>query len=128
MSIRKDFQQPCAQRVHILSNTTNPYDIIAAIEKMVYGWTAARGITYAARGVLEGRHVPTHVTGDGSLPSSSGQSQGTSSMSVMGGTTINVNPVITMNGGGSPSDLRRIAKEVAQMIRRELELQNLRSS
>ena len=110
------------------SNTTNPYDIIAAIEKMVYGWTAARGITYAARGVLEGRHVPTHVTGDGSLPSSSGQSQGTSSMSVMGGTTINVNPVITMNGGGSPSDLRRIAKEVAQMIRRELELQNLRSS
>lgn len=51
-----------------------------------------------------------------------------SSMSVVGGHTFNINPTINMGGNGSNQDLKRIAKDLAVMVRRELELELLRSS
>jgi hypothetical protein len=110
------------------SGTSNPYDVISAVEKMVKGWTTDRGITYAARGRLESWGVGTSVGGDPSgLRVSSGGSSG-GSMSVIGGHTFNINPNITLNGAGAPQDLHKIAKEVAVLIKREIELQSLRSN
>lgn len=110
------------------SNTENPYDIITAIEKMVKSWTTDRGITYAARGVLEGRHVPTSLSGDPDIPAlgSSASNSGSASMSVTGGATFNISPNIVMSGSGSPQDLQRIAREVAALIRKEIELDAMR--
>lgn len=113
--------------------SNNPYDVITAIEKMVHGWTTARGITYAARGVLESRDVPTNMAaqGDPSMPmlmNNRPGSSGMSAMSVIGGHTFNISPTINMSGSGSPNDLQRIAKELASMIRREIELEVLRSN
>jgi hypothetical protein len=53
---------------------------------------------------------------------------GSSSMSVTSGHTFNISPNIVMSGGGSPADLERMAREVAVLIKREIELQALRSS
>jgi hypothetical protein len=58
----------------------------------------------------------------------SGSSSAGASMTVSGGNTFNISPNITMAGSGSSQDLQRVAKEVAELIRRELELQALRSS
>lgn len=112
------------------SNTNNPYDIITAIERMVKSWTTDRGITYAAREVLEDRGVPTSLSGDPNIPASVGGSSGnsTAAMSITGGTTFNISPNIVMSGSGSPQDLQKIAKEVAALIRKEVELQALRRS
>lgn len=108
--------------------SANPYDVVTAIEKMVDAWAP----DYAARGVLESRKVGTNVSGGGdpSLPMMAGNSRGSSgvnAMSVIGGHTFNISPTINMTGGQSPNDLHRIAKELATMIRRELELEMLRS-
>jgi hypothetical protein len=110
------------------SNTNNPYDIITAIEKMVKGWAPE----YAARNVLESRGVPTSLSGGDPAgppqlaPMSGGG--GTAAVSLQGGPTFNISPNIVMSGSGSPQDLQKIAKEVAALIRREIELQALRRS
>lgn len=121
------------------TGTSDPYKIITAIEQMVADWTTKRGITYAARSVLEGRDVPTNVVtpttgtsaqGDPAPLTMMGSSRGSSgvnSMSVVGGHTFNISPNITMSGTGSPRDLQKMAKELAAMIRREIELDMLRS-
>ena len=114
------------------SNTNNPYDIITAIERMVKGWTTDRGITYAARDVLESRGVPTSLSGGdpAGAPQLSRMSGGgnTAAVSVSGGTTFNISPNIVMSGSGSPQDLQKIAREVAMLIRKEVELMDLRRS
>lgn len=51
-----------------------------------------------------------------------------SNVSVMGGHTFNISPTIQMSGNGSGADLQQIAREVARMIQRELELSSMRSS
>lgn len=51
-----------------------------------------------------------------------------SSTAVTGGNTFNISPNIVMSGSGSPGDLRKLAREVAELIRKELELQDLRRS
>jgi hypothetical protein len=110
------------------SNTNNPYDIITAIEKMVKGWAP----DYAARGVLEGRGVPTSLSGgDPAGPPQLAQMSGgggTAAVSLTGGPTFNISPNIVMSGNGSSQDLQKIAKEVAALIRKEIELQALRRS
>ena len=111
------------------SNTNNPYDIISAIERMVKGWAP----DYAARDVLESRGVPTSLSGGGGDPAGPPQlsqmsSGGTAAVSVTGGPTFNISPNIVMSGSGSPQDLRKIAREVADLIRKEIELQALRRS
>lgn len=110
------------------SSTNNPYDIISAIEKMVDAWAP----DYAARDVLESRKIPTSLSGgDPSGPPQLGQmsgSGGTAAMSISSGHTFNISPNIIMGGGGSPQDLQRIAKEVASLIRKEIEMDSLRSS
>lgn len=113
------------------SNTNKPYDVITAIERMVKSWTTDRGITYAARGVLKSRDVPITTSGGGdpSMPSMIGArgSSAPASMSVIGGHTFNISPTINMQGNGSDIDLRKIAKDLANMVKRELDLQTLRS-
>jgi hypothetical protein len=49
-------------------------------------------------------------------------------VSVVGGATINIAPTINMHGSGSSTDLQKIAKELATMVRRELELELMRSN
>jgi hypothetical protein len=110
------------------ASSNNPYDVITAIEKMVSGWTTE----YAARGVLKNRGVPTSLSGGDpagppQLASTSGGG-GTAAMSFTGGPTFNISPNIVMSGSGSPQDLQKIAREVAALIRREIELQALRRS
>ena len=51
-----------------------------------------------------------------------------SNVSVMGGHTFNISPTIQMSGNGSGSDLQQIAREVARMIQREIELSSMRSN
>lgn len=107
--------------------SNNPYDVITAIEKMVDAWAP----DYAARSVLESRNVGTNITGptgDPNIPmKATGGGSGGANMSVIGGHTFNISPNITMNGNGSQQDLQKIARDIAVMIRREIELQNLRS-
>lgn len=50
------------------------------------------------------------------------------SVSVVGGNTFHINPTINMMGNGSTGDLQQIAKEVARMIQRELEVSSLRNN
>lgn len=114
------------------ANSNNPYDVITAIERMVKSWTTDRGITYAARDVMESRGIPTSLSGDPSGPpqiASMSGSGGTAAMSISSGHTFNISPNIIMgSGGGSSQDLQRIAKEVASLIRKELEMEALRRS
>lgn len=115
--------------INALKNSSNsPYDVVTAIEKAVAGWTSDVGQPYAARSVLESRGVP-QSTGDpsGVMPVRQSAS-GSSSVSVRGGTTINLNPTINISSSGGPSDLRKIASELVYMVKRELELESLRSS
>jgi hypothetical protein len=111
--------------------SSNPFDVITAIERMVKGWTTDKGHEYGARGWLENKGstaVSTGNTGDPAVPMQLGARQsGASSMAVIGGHTFNISPTINMSGNGSQQDLQKIAKEVAVMIRREIELQALRS-
>lgn len=112
----------------LMSKTNNPYDIITAIERMVDGWAK----DYAARDVLHDRGVGTSLSGGGGDPAGPPQlsamsgSGGTAAMSFTGGTTFNISPNIVMSGNGSSQDLQKIAKEVALLIRREIELQAMR--
>lgn len=115
--------------INALKNSSNsPYDVVTAIEKAVAGWTSDVGEPYAARSVLESRGVP-QATGDpaGVIPLKQSSSS-SPSLSVSGGTTINLSPTINISGSGSPSDLRKIANELVHMVKRELELESLRSS
>jgi len=55
--------------------------------------------------------------------------QGSSSMTVKGGHTFNINPSITMNGTGNQSlDLKKLAKELARMVQHEIEVTALRGN
>lgn len=58
---------------------------------------------------------------------SSGTTSGSGSVSVVGGATFNIAPTINM-GGNSSSDLQRMAKEIALMVKREIEIEVMRSS
>lgn len=49
-------------------------------------------------------------------------------VSVVGGATFNISPTINMSGGNTNNDLQNIAKELAVMIRREIELELMRSN
>lgn len=113
-------------------NSSNPYDVITAIERMVKSWTSDLGHTYAARSWLEGKGVGTNVngnTGDPAMPAQLGaRPSAPGSMAVIGGHTFNISPSITMNGNGAPQDLQKIARDLAVMVRRELELETLRSA
>jgi hypothetical protein len=112
--------------------SNNPYDVITAIERMVKSWTTDVGHEYAARSWLESKGVGTNVTGntgDPAVPVQLGaKPTAPGSMAVIGGHTFNISPSITMNGNGAPQDLQKIARDLAVMVRRELELESLRSA
>lgn len=107
------------------SGTSNPYDVVTSIERMVRKWAP----NYAARDVLESRGVGTNLGGDPAGSMSRGGGGGVGGMSVIGGHTFNISPTINLNGSGngSPADLQKIARELAIMVRREIELEALRS-
>lgn len=58
--------------------------------------------------------------------STSRPASGSDSVSVVGGATFNISPTINMSGG-SGGDLQRIAREVAILVKREIELELMRS-
>lgn len=66
--------------------------------------------------------------GDPMGNASTSRPSGSSNVSVMGGATFNIAPTINMSGGGSSGDLQKIAKELALMVRREIEIELMRSN
>ncbi len=61
------------------------------------------------------------------VASTSRPSSGSGDVSVIGGATFNIAPTINITGN-APNELQRVAKELAVMIRREIELEMLRSN
>lgn len=66
--------------------------------------------------------------GDPMGTASTSRASGSDSVSVVGGATFNISPTINMSGGGGAGDLQKIAKELAVMIKREIELELMRSN
>lgn len=58
--------------------------------------------------------------------STSRAASSTESLSVIGGATFNISPTINMNGGSG--DMQKIARELAIMIRREIEIEMMRGN
>lgn len=64
-----------------------------------------------------------------SAPSSSKIVQGSNTMSVHGGHTFNINPNITITGSGNSNiDLKKLASELARLVKHEIEVQALRGN
>lgn len=106
------------------NNNNNPYEVIGAIEKMVSSWAP----NYAARGVLESRHVPDpSKTGDPQTPTRSAMSSGNTTFT--GGTTINISPTINvMSNGNASVDAQQIYREVMMLFEQTARLKMMRSA
>jgi len=110
--------------INALKNKSNdPYAVAAAIEKAHSSWAP----DYQTTEVLQSRGVPNPSGDPTPVASRVSQSVG-GAVSVTGGTTINMSPTINLMGSGNSQDLKKIASELVAMIRRELEIESLRSS
>lgn len=101
------------------------------------GWDGSGNEMYRTERFLGAATAAAHqvdksFTGDpgpSSHANTATRSMGTVTNNVSGGTTINIAPVITMSGGGNVTgDLQVIARQVGNLLRREVELSGMRSS
>jgi len=107
----------------LINKSNDPYAVAAAIEKAHSSWAP----DYQTTEVLQSRGVPNPSGDPTPVASRVSQSVG-GAVSVTGGTTINMSPTINLMGSGNSQDLKKIASELVAMIRRELEIESLRSS